>query len=74
MRMSLGSIETPFQLTPMNFNKLNSVSTGPPVSVSIDPIRPRRLVCDVNANRIEMEGRQLADVEAKTRGIPQPEA
>ena len=43
-------------------------------SVSIDPIRSRPLVGDVNTKRNEMEGRYISDVEAKIHGVPLPEA
>ena len=69
MEMSLGSIETPFQLAPMSFNNLNGVSTDTTGSVSIDYIHSRRFVCDVNAKGNKMEGRFLADVEAMIHGI-----
>ena len=59
MRMPLGSTETPFQLTAMNFKKLDGISTDAPGSVSIDSIRSCRLVCDVNAKLNEMEGQWL---------------
>ena len=57
MRISLGSILTLSQLLSKNFDKLNDVLTDPPGSVSTDPIRSRRLVCDASAKRNVMEGR-----------------